>query len=486
VTTPESAPLSPVTRRRLLALGGTAAAGVAAVGTASSASAATAGTAWQCGGNTGITTDGSNYLGTKNSAPLIFKTTPSGGAPTERMRISALGRIGIGTTAPAMLLDALGTTGAVIRGVNTSTSATAIGVNGVSATGFGVAGGSTSGAGVRGKSGSGPGVLGQTTSDSGVTGTSTQNMGVHGTGGYAGVRGDGGTYGAILVGDSYGAYCVGGPTGVFGIGTSIGLSGSGAIGVYGSSTDPNSASVKGDGGKYGVYGVNGGTAGVRGESGYVGVWGEAPSYGVYGLTNLATGTGYGVFGQSSNADSYGLYSLGNCGVQGTLIKLAGSFKIDHPLDPERQWLSHSFVESPDMLNVYNGVVVLDSAGAADVELPDYFEALNRDFRYQLTPIGGAAPNLHIAAEVSGNAFSIAGGSAGLKVSWQVTGVRHDDYAVAHPIVVEQPKTGEEHGARVFVPPGSSARAFAPSLSTTPTTPTTHVDIALPSALPSRS
>ena len=37
---------------------------------------------------------------------------------------------------------------------------------------------------------------------------------------------------------------------------------------------------------------------------------------------------------------------------------------------------HSFVESPDMMNVYNGMVRLDAKGEAWVNLPDYFEALN--------------------------------------------------------------------------------------------------------------
>ena len=82
---------------------------------------------------------------------------------------------------------------------------------------------------------------------------------------------------------------------------------------------------------------------------------------------------------------------GNMHVSGTLSKTAGSFKIDHPLDPENRWLSHSFVESPDMMNVYNGNAELDDAGKATVKLPAYFEALNRDFRYQLTAVGAARP-----------------------------------------------------------------------------------------------
>ena len=42
-----------------------------------------------------------------------------------------------------------------------------------------------------------------------------------------------------------------------------------------------------------------------------------------------------------------------------------------------------------MKNIYYGVAVLDEAGEAIVTLPDWFEALNGDFRYQLTPMGAA-------------------------------------------------------------------------------------------------
>jgi hypothetical protein len=129
---------------------------------------------------------------------------------------------------------------------------------------------------------------------------------------------------------------------------------------------------------------------------------------------------------------------GNLTVKGTLRKSQGAFEIDHPLDPANKYLEHSFVESPDMMNIYNGVATLDSDGAAEIKLPDYFEALNRDFRYQLTPVGEYAP-VYIASKIKNNAFRIAGGKAGLEVSWQVTGVRHDAEANAHRIRVEEEK-----------------------------------------------
>ncbi|MDQ2769238.1 MAG: hypothetical protein M3Y54_01900 [Bacteroidota bacterium] len=130
-------------------------------------------------------------------------------------------------------------------------------------------------------------------------------------------------------------------------------------------------------------------------------------------------------------------------VIGTLSKSGGSFQIDHPLDPANQYLFHSFVESPDMMNVYNGNITLDARGEATVQLPDWFEALNRDFRYQLTPIG-AAFTPYVLAKVAGNQFRIAG-QPGAEVSWQVTGIRHDKWADANRIPVEQAKEPGNQG-----------------------------------------
>jgi hypothetical protein len=78
-------------------------------------------------------------------------------------------------------------------------------------------------------------------------------------------------------------------------------------------------------------------------------------------------------------------------------------------------------------------------------MPEWFEALNRDFRYQLTAIGAPGPNLYVADEVRGNRFRIAGGSPGSKVSWQVTGIRQDAFAETHRIPVEEDKPAAERG-----------------------------------------
>ena len=140
------------------------------------------------------------------------------------------------------------------------------------------------------------------------------------------------------------------------------------------------------------------------------------------------------------------FFAGNLNVTGSVSKSGGSFRIDHPLDPENKYLFHSFVESPDMKNIYDGVVALDENGEATVALPDWFEALNQDFRYQLTCIGGYAP-VYVASEVSGNRFRIAGGREGLKVSWMLTGIRHDTYANTHRIAVEVEKPASDRGTK---------------------------------------
>jgi hypothetical protein len=141
--------------------------------------------------------------------------------------------------------------------------------------------------------------------------------------------------------------------------------------------------------------------------------------------------------------------LGSAAITGTLSKGGGAFKIDHPLDPENMYLYHSFVESPDMMNIYNGNVVTDGAGYADVLLPDWFESLNRDFRYQLTVIDRSDSESFVLAkvvrEIEGNLFVIRTSEPRTEVSWQVTGVRHDAWARANRIPTEVAKDSAERG-----------------------------------------
>lgn len=130
-------------------------------------------------------------------------------------------------------------------------------------------------------------------------------------------------------------------------------------------------------------------------------------------------------------------------VGGSVSKGSGSFKIDYPLDPANKTLSHSFVESPDMMNVYNGNITTDAKGEALVVLPEYFEALNREFRYQLTVIGQFAQAI-VAREIKDNSFSVKTDKPNVKVSWQVTGIRNDAFANAHRITVVEDK-GNQRG-----------------------------------------
>ena len=175
-------------------------------------------------------------------------------------------------------------------------------------------------------------------------------------------------------------------------------------------------------------------------------------------TNCALGEIWsgGYFSNGDNVECWGTYTngstytngtsiiTGDCEISGTLQKGAGGFKIDHPLDPENKYLNHSFVESPEMKNIYDGVVILDNKGEAVVILPEWFEALNKDFRYQLTCIGGFA-NVYIAEKVQDNQFKINGGFPGLEVSWQVTGIRKDAYANENRIEVEVLKNDNDAG-----------------------------------------
>ncbi|MEO0079597.1 MAG: hypothetical protein ABIK44_02820 [candidate division WOR-3 bacterium] len=132
---------------------------------------------------------------------------------------------------------------------------------------------------------------------------------------------------------------------------------------------------------------------------------------------------------------------------GTLAKTGGTFTIDHPLDPYGRILNHYFIEGPEMLNIYRGSVVLDATGRAEVQLPDYFAALNRNPHIQLTGVGRY--EIYVVEDVKGNRFVI-GGPANAKVYWFVTGERADvsAEAIRRMMPVEQPKTGELAGRRL--------------------------------------
>ena len=154
--------------------------------------------------------------------------------------------------------------------------------------------------------------------------------------------------------------------------------------------------------------------------------------------------GDGILAYSGSANSWAGFFTGNVGITGITAGVASAFRIDHPLDPANKYLSHSAVQSPDMLNIYNGNVVTDANGDAVVVLPEWFETLNRDFRYQLTVIGQFAQAI-IGREVANHQFTIKTDKPGVKVSWLVTGIRQDAWANAHRIPVEEQKSAIERG-----------------------------------------
>jgi trimeric autotransporter adhesin len=389
--------------------------------------------------------------------------------------------------------------GVGVFGVATAVSGNVMGVAGntSSPTGFGVYGANaaTSGSayGVGGSSVSGDpnasGVYGQALSSTGNTNgvygvtnsTSGDADGVFGkalstSGGANGVTG------STNAPNGYGVWGIAASTDPSGLSYGVyGQSGIGS-GVVGITTGNNGNSQFSDGGVIGVAETNGqvfsqGVAGINltatGHSN--GVYGQASSpagaagifdnsaggYILFGRVNggpdlfHVDGSGGGHFAGAVQIDSGGsniagtVTIAGDLNVNGNLNKLSGSFKIDDPLDPANKYLSHSFVESPDMMNIYNGVVRLDARGESWVVLPAYFEALNRDFRYQLTSLGVPQPRLYIAREVNGNRFKISGGRANGKVSWQVTGVRQDAWANAHRIPNEEDKPLEKRGTYLY-------------------------------------
>lgn len=340
------------------------------------------------------------------------------------------------------------------------TSSTGVGVNGVSGS-IGVYGtGGSGGYGVFGTAGA-IGVFGNTSSAGwGVYGsTSSGSGGVGGT--WQGPSGLDGPQTAGVWGDSNG-FAVGvlGSSdyfpGVYGISSQAdGVDGltedcSGCAGVTGIATDLGF-------GAYGVYGENDNASGGQGIWGIAygnGFQNGAGSDGVHGVSTNTSGSGVagvntssggtGVYGSTPDSSGYAGYFDGNIYAYNFLAG-ASRMKIDHPSDPTNRYLYHASVESAEMLTMYSGNVILNARGEAEVDLPSWFEALNRDFRYQLTPIGAPSPNLYIAEEISGGHFAIAGGKPGSKVSWTVTAVRQDAYAKAHPLVVEAEKNAAERG-----------------------------------------
>lgn len=364
-----------------------------------------------------------------------------------------------------------GSSGSFVFQITNNAAGPGIAVN---SAGNGVSGFSSGGHGVYGLAGSATpflpshvaGVFGESTGGNGVVGFSTSAAGVWGDSGSAdGVLGSSsgnsksGVYGEASSASGYG---------VTGRNMSTSTWGylSGGVGAYGEG-----------GATFGVLGKSASWAGVRGESqsGY-GVEGRSTSsHGVYAETSAGSMAAVmarndaisasaclacsGDSGPSAGSFTGNVFVAGNVTVSGSITAGTKPFKIDHPLDPENKVLYHVAVESPDMKNIYDGVVATDGQGLATVHLPEWFEALNRDFRYQLTVIGGGTwARARVAREIEGNAFIVETDVPHTRVSWQVTGIRHDPFAEVHRVPVEEDKPESERGQ--YLHPEAYARPGA--------------------------
>ncbi|HWP30201.1 MAG TPA: hypothetical protein VNK96_00515 [Fimbriimonadales bacterium] len=369
------------------------------------------------------------HQATTGTAPGMYGITNS----TENYAVGVLGEVS--STTP-------GSYSAAVRGLNQGIGGSGIGVWGSQdGSGWGVYGTSVSGRGVYGwayaTSGTNYGVYGQS--------ASTEGRGIFGWA----TASSGTTYGGRFQSDSTSGIAVNGWA----------TAGSGATyGVWGQSASTSGRGVYGyvtatSGSTNGVYGRSESTNGL-GVVGYApannginyGVYAQSDSTngrGVLGWATAISGTTYGVVGRSDSTSGYGVYSSGNFAATGTK-----SFQIDHPLMPETHYLNHFCTEGPEPYNVYSGNVVTDAQGYANVQLPDYFESINRDFRYQITVIDGAGEEFvqaRVVRKIQNNHFVIRTSMPHVEVSWRVEAVRNDLWVQKYGFVTEQEKPEEYKG-----------------------------------------
>jgi hypothetical protein len=360
------------------------------------------------------------------------------------------------------------TSGYGVFGWASATSGVTYGVYGRSnsTSGYGMYGyaaatsGVTSGVSGESASTSGRGVVGLAYATSGITfgvygkSASTSGLGVYG-------------YATATSGSTVGVYGRSDSTDGMGVsGLAYATSGS-TVGVYGRSDSTNGIGVYGvatatSGLNYGVFGVSASPSGYgvygrthdgRGVFGIAlatsgatyGVYGRSNStsgYGMYGYAAATSGLNYGVLGESASASGYGVYATGRLAASGAKL-----FQIDHPLRPETHFLNHFCTEGPEPYNAYSGNVVTDAQGYATVQLPDYFETINRDFRYQLTVIDNSDEFVlvKVVREIQNNQFVIRTSKPYVKVSWEVKAIRHDRWVQEYGYQTEQEKPKEYQG-----------------------------------------
>jgi|26BtaG_2_1085354.scaffolds.fasta_scaffold00001_104 hypothetical protein len=271
--------------------------------------------------------------------------------------------------------------------------------------------------------------------------------------------------GAILIGNLHGGAGFGKSA------TSTGLVGAGNN-ITQVSLAPNGSGVAGTGTRMGVFGKA--TQGSNG-MGLAGIGNNLSTITTPNEGAGIAGAGFniGVFGHATNSTGFGIYSSGNMHAIGNftstgnissptgILNIADAsivnnvnvgatltahtvlatdltasgvknFIIDDPRDPANKFLKHASIESNEILNLYRGVATFDGSGQVIVHLPDYYEAINKNESYQLTPIGAAMPNLYIAEKVNMGTFVIAGGVPGKEVSWTITAERNDPYIRNNP------------------------------------------------------
>lgn len=278
----------------------------------------------------------------------------------------------------------------------------------------------------------------QSYTGTGVVGDSFHGVGVHGESGGTGVRG-------ISAGSSSSSH------GVYGLATNTTAV---VEGVFGLSSSSAGIGVRGEvstssGTNYGGFfkSVSTSGMGVYGEA-LAGSGGTAGGYfmsmsptgvGAYGVAR-GNGTNIGLWGITFAASGWGVYSDGRLGASGTKL-----FCIDHPQDPLNKFLQHYCSEGPEPLNVYTGNVTTNGSGEAWVELPAYFESINRDFRYTLTVVDDtdseAFALAKVARKIRDGKFKIRTSAPNIEVTWRVEGIRNDPWVQKYgaPVEVEKPE-----------------------------------------------
>jgi|GEM_PF-2128342 len=124
-------------------------------------------------------------------------------------------------------------------------------------------------------------------------------------------------------------------------------------------------------------------------------------------------------------------------IPGALSKGSGTFLIDHPLDPANKNLRHGFVEAPEYVNIYRGVVRLVN-GKAAVNIDDYFgmvpgtfSALNADIMISSLQNQEGGTVVWPDGKMTGAILNItcADETCNDEIAWMVTGRRKDAFVL---------------------------------------------------------